>query len=342
MMYPRLVLARRLLQSGGACFVSIDDHELHTLRMIMDEIFGAGCFRNCIIFGRGQKSVQAQFPTVDSLGVGHEYVVMYARDPDARFTKLELPRDAEKAGTWNNHWRGTDRPTMRYPLFGIRPERGQWRWSEERSRNAAACYERMLRELAEDASTVTQTQIDAWYRRECARTGQAPALLRLSARGKPEHYVPPATSRIASDVWLDLPTRGSGEIRALFGSPVFDNPKPIGLIRRILAFTTSPQRGDIILDFFAGSCSTAAAVMEQNSDDGGDRRFIMVQTPEPVDASRDTGRNALAAGLPTIAAIGRERIQRMAARIAGKATAYPQIRYITLAADDGEDTVGSG
>jgi adenine-specific DNA-methyltransferase len=82
--------------------------------------------------------------------------------------------------------------------------------------------------------------------------------------------------------------------------------------------------------------------MEQNSDDGGDRRFIMVQTPEPVDTSRETGRNALGAGLPTIAAIGRERIKRVAARIAGKATAYPQIRYITLAADDGEDTVGSG
>jgi adenine-specific DNA-methyltransferase len=304
--------------------------------MIMDEIFGAACFRNCIIFGRGQKSVQAQFPTVGSLGVGHEYVVLYAREPETRFTKLEIPRDTEKAGTWNNHWRGTDRPTMRYPLFGIRPERGQWRWSEERSRDAAACYERMLRELGEDASTVTQARIDAWYHQERARTGRGPALLRLSSRGKPEHYVPPAAFRIASDVWLDLPTRGSGETRTLFGSTVFDNPKPVGLIRRILAFTTRPGKGDIVLDFFAGSCSTAAAVMEQNLDDGGDRRFIMVQSPEPVDASRETGRNALAAGLPTIAAIGRERIRRTAARIAGKGSAYPQVRFVTLGAHGGE------
>jgi len=133
MMYQRLFVARQLLQKGGLLFVSIDDHELQNLRMLMNEVFGEECFKNCIVFRRGMKSVQAQFDTVDALTVGHEYVVMYARDPSVRFQHLRIELDQAKAGTWNNHWRGTDRPTMRYELFGITPESGQWRWSKERS-----------------------------------------------------------------------------------------------------------------------------------------------------------------------------------------------------------------
>ncbi|HEY8417177.1 MAG TPA: site-specific DNA-methyltransferase [Limnochordales bacterium] len=306
MMYPRLLLARRLLHDEGAIFISIDDHEVHHLRMIMDEIFGRECFRNCIIVRRGIKSVQAQFESVTALASGHEYVLMYAATPGARFPNLRVPREERRPGTWNNHWRGTDRPTMRYPLFGIVPERGQWRWSRERSLAAIANYERMLKELGVTAEEVTQEQIDAWYLQERAR-GRRVDLLRLSAAGKPEHYVPPADTRLASTLWTDLTDKGSSELARLLGPGVFSNPKPVALIRRMLEWVTRPHAGDIVLDFFAGSCTTAHAVLELNAADGGDRRFIMVQWGEPTPA----GSPARAAGYETIAAIGRARIARV-------------------------------
>lgn len=310
MMYPRLLLARQLLHREGVIFISIDDHEVHHLRMILDEIFGRDCFRNCIIVGRGIKSVQAQFKTVTALASGHEYVLVYARTPEARFPNLRVPRERRRPGTWNTHWRGTDRPTLRYPLFGVTPERGQWRWTRERSLAAAANYERLLDELGVAADEVTQEQIDAWYLRELAR-GRRVDLLRLSATGKPEHYVPPADTRLASSLWTDLGAKGSRELARLLGPGIFDNPKPVALIRRMLEWVTRPRAGNIVLDFFAGSGTTAQAVLELNAADQGDRRFVMVQWPEPTPHDSPARR----AGYDTIAAIGRARIARVQERL---------------------------
>jgi adenine-specific DNA-methyltransferase len=281
-MYPRLFLARSLLRDDGVIFVSIDDNEVHNLRKIMDEIFGEECFKNSIIFRRGIKSVQAQFDTVDSLTVGHEYVVMYAKSPKARFKKLYIPLEEAKEGTWNNHWRGTDRPTMRYELFGIIPTSGQWRWSKERSLKAIEKYERMLKELKVEKDNITQQQIDEWYQKECEKVGEEIDLLRLSSTGKPEHYVPPTETKLGSDLWMDLSSRGSGEVQAIFGCKVFDNPKPVGLVKRMLEFITTPDEDDIILDFFAGSGTTGHAVWDLNKEDEGNRRFILVNLDEVV------------------------------------------------------------
>jgi adenine-specific DNA-methyltransferase len=308
MMLPRLLVARDLLRDDGAIFVSIDDHEAHHLRLVMDEVFGEGCFKNCIVFGRGVKSVQAQFESVGGLTVGHEYILMYAKSPTARFRKLEVPRDEAKPGTWNSHWRGTNRPTMRYELLGITPERGQWRWSRERSLAAAANYERLLRDVG--SAAVTAEQIDAWHLQERQRTRRRVDLLRLSATGRPEHYVPPTDTRLGSDLWTDISPRGSAELTAIFGASVFDNPKPVALLRRMLQFVTDAHTGDLVLDFFAGSCSTAHAVLEQNREDGGNRRFVMVQSPELLCPPRTLEDGTV---LRTIADIGRERIRRVAA-----------------------------
>jgi adenine-specific DNA-methyltransferase len=308
MMAPRLVLARELLCDEGTLFVSIDDHEVHRLRLLMDEIFGPGCFRNCIVVSRGTKSVQAQFGRVRSLALGHEYVLFYTRSPEARFAPLRLPRAEPRVGSWNNHWRGTDRPTMRYELLGITPARGQWRWGRERSLRALENYRRMLRELGCEDGEVPSEAIDAWHARERARSGERVDLLRLSARGKPEHYVPPADTRLGSDLWTDLPSRGSDELEALLGVTALNHPKPVALLRRILQVATEPGRGDLVLDFFAGSGTTAHAVLEQNAADGGDRRFLLVQHAEPLprpvtlpDGTR----------LHTLADVARERIRRL-------------------------------
>jgi len=318
MMYPRLFLARQLLREDGVIFVTIGDREVHNLRMLMNEVFGEECFKNCIIFRRGIKNVQAQFDTVDSLAVGHDYVVMYAKNSQTRFKKLYVPLDSGKKGDggkkgkWNNHWRGTDRPTMRYKLFGIKPTSGQWRWSEKRSRKAIENYQRMVQELGGDESQITQEQIDEWYLRECNRTGQKIDLLRLSSTEKPEHYVPPTDVKLGSDLWTDLSPRGSAELESLFGCKVFDTPKPVGLIKRMLEFTTDSQQGDIIVDFFAGSCTTAQAVLELNREDGGNRRFIMVQLPEPLPEPKTLDDGTV---LRTIAEVGKERIRRVIARM---------------------------
>lgn len=299
MMYPRLLLARRLLKNDGLLFVSIDDHELDHLRLIMNEIFGEECFKNSIIVRRGVKNVQAQFETIDSLTVGHEYIVMYSRNAEARFPHFKIELDESRTGSWNNHWRGTDRPTMRYELLGVKPETGQWRWSKERSLAAIDNYQRMVEDLGYLAtSEIPQEEIDTWYLKK-TEDGEDIDLLRLSRNKRPEHYIPPSDTKMGSDLWTDLSPRDN-EFAALMGRGVFNNPKPIEWLKRIINFATAPDTNDIVMDFFAGSASTAHAVLAQNSDDEGNRRFVLVQLPEPINGK-----------YKNIAEISRERIRKV-------------------------------
>jgi adenine-specific DNA-methyltransferase len=311
LMYPRLKLARRLLRRDGVIFVSIGGEELANLVAMMDEIFGGECRKNIIVIRRGVKNVQAQFDTIDALNHGHEYVVLYARDPDTRFPKLHIQTegDAVSTGGWNNHWRGTDRPTMRYELFGIRPESGQWRWGKARSEAAAANWRRLTAELGESPP---QEQIDAWVQRESDRAGKKVDLLRISRRGKPEHYVPAAPGKLASDLWTDLKPNGNRQLLRLMGKKYFDTPKSLDLIRRMLRFAC--DENDLVLDFFAGSCAAAHAVMEFNRETGRNLRFIMVQLPEPCPPRSEAFKD----GYATIADVGRDRIRRAAAHIRGE------------------------
>ncbi|MBU5257068.1 site-specific DNA-methyltransferase [Tissierella praeacuta] len=308
MMYPRLKLARNLLSEDGVIFISIDDNEVHNLRKICDEIFGEMNFRNAIIIKRGAKSVQAQFDTWDKLGSGYEYVLLYSKNPTYRFPKMEKLLKDSKKGSWNNHWRGTDRPTMRYEIFGITPDTGQWRWSKDRSINAIKNYKNLLKELNLDEKSISQEDIDEWYVKNIKKDEDRIDLLRLSKNGKPEHYIPPTNSQLLNDVWFDIPPNSSAVLKSLFNEKVFDSPKPMQLIKRILEFGTTQ---DIILDFFSGSATTAHAVMQLNAEDGGNRKYIMVQLPEETDEKSE----AYKAGYKTIAEIGKERIRRSAKKI---------------------------
>ncbi|TCU68936.1 adenine-specific DNA-methyltransferase [Tissierella praeacuta] len=308
MMYPRLKLARNLLSEDGVIFISIDDNEVHNLRKICDEIFGEMNFRNAIIIKRGAKSVQAQFDTWDKLGSGYEYVLLYSKNPTYRFPKMEKLLKDSKKGSWNNHWRGTDRPTMRYEIFGITPDTGQWRWSKDRSINAIKNYKNLLKELNLDEKSISQEDIDEWYVKNIKKDEDRIDLLRLSKNGKPEHYIPPTNSQLLNDVWFDIPPNSSAVLKSLFNEKVFDSPKPMQLIKRILEFGTTQ---DIILDFFSGSATTAHAVMQLNAEDGGNRKYIMVQLPEETDEKSE----AYKAGYKTIAEIGKERIRRAAKKI---------------------------
>jgi len=304
MIYPRLKLAKDLLSDDGVIFISIGDEEVENLRKIADEVFGEANFRNQIIIRRGAKSLQAQFATWDKLGIGHEYILFYTKNSQYRFPKQVKPLGEGKAGGWNNHWRGTDRPTMRYELFGFTPDSGQWRWSKDRSLKAIENYERMLSETGCTSDSVTQKIIDSWYSQQT----EALDLLRKSSTGKPEHYIAPTNDTLLNSSWMDLLVGSSSEVGQLFDTKVFDTAKLIQAISRAIKFA---DKESIVLDFFSGSATTAHAVMQLNAEDGGHRKFIMVQLPEVTDEKSE----AYKAGYKNICEIGKERIRRAGAKI---------------------------
>lgn len=309
MMYPRLRLASNLLRDDGVIFISIDDNEVDNLKKLCNEVFGEENFRNSIIIRRGAKNLQAQFDTIDKLNSGYEYILMYSKNSNTRFNKIYKEDLEEKAiGSWNNHWRGTDRPTMRYDIFGIIPEKGQWRWSKERSYIAIENYKNMLNILG--TNKPSQEEIDNWYINELKEKNvEKIDLLRLSGTGKPEHYIAPSNKKLLNDLWDDIKPNGSSFTIKLFKDKIFDNPKSVDLLERIIDFVT--EDNDIILDFFSGSATTAHAVMQLNKEDGGNRQFIMVQLPEVCDEKSE----AYKAGYKNICEIGKERIRRAGSKL---------------------------
>ena len=308
MLYPRLKLARNLLTDDGVIFISIDENELDNLKKICDEIFGPENFRNFLIIRRGAKNLQAQFDSISKLNNGFEFILMYSRNSNAKFKKLYKIEDKEAVGNWNNHWRGTDRPTMRYPIFDITPETGQWRWSKERSYNAIKNYKDMCIEL--NNQNPSNEEIDKWYLNKTKELRvEKIDLLRLSKTNKPEHYVPPSNKKLLNDLWIDLKPNGSSQLSKLFSKKMFDTPKSVDLINRIINFVM--DENDIILDFFSGSGTTAHAVFESNLETSKNYRFILVQIPEETNEKSEPNKF----GYKNICEIGKERIRRAGDKI---------------------------
>lgn len=308
-MYPRLLLARDLLSKDGAIFISIDDNEQANLKLLCDDVFGEENFRNTIAVRRGTKSVQAQFESIDKLGIAYEYLLVYTKNSSYKLPHFYFDLEESKDGSWNNHWRGTDRATMRYEIFGITPETGQWRWSLDRSIKAIENYKKMVSEIGENPS---QFDIDNWYLKQDNEID----LLRLSSNGKPEHYIAPTNQKYGHNLWTDLQINGTSELERLQLS-LFDNPKNVELIKRISKWLT--DNDDIILDFFAGSGTTGHAVMQLNADDGGNRKFILCQIDENIDPvkKKDAYDFCIQNNLePVISSITIERLKRAGEKIA--------------------------
>ena len=244
-MYERLLLMKELLAKEGLILLHCDYRRNSYLRLIMDEIFGPENFRNEIIVKRGVKSLQAQFEKIDALASGNDVIYLYSKNTEKRLTKLEIELKKMKKGSWNNHWRGSERPTMRYPLFGITPASGQWRWSEGRSKQAIRNYEEYLK-VKDDYE-----DIDDYYTK-IKKQGKKLDFLRLGSTGKPEHYVPPRSTKLSSTVWTD--------IRAYSNSYNFPTEKNEALLERIINWLC-PKEG-IVLDCFIGSGTTAAVAQK--------------------------------------------------------------------------------
>lgn len=267
MMYPRLKLLQRLLADDGVIFISIDVFEYAHLKCIMDEIFGIANFRNCIAVRRGIKNVQAQFEEVQALSLGHEYIYLYSKNTQAKLPKLSKPLELAKAGKWDTFWRGTDRPTMRYRIFDALPTSGQWRWEENRTRKAMKNYDIYISKYADKIS------LDDFFIEHFMATNEKLDFVRKNENGVIQYYVPPQTGKLLSDNWMDILLSGS------FAG--FDTEKNVLLIQRIIDWIVRP--GEIVLDSFAGSGTTAHAVLNMNKADGGNRKFICIEMMDYAD-----------------------------------------------------------
>lgn len=303
MIYPRLKVARDFLSEEGVIFISIDDGELENLKRLCNEIFGASNFRNTILVRRRIKSLNSQFANngLSSLNVGFEYILVYSKSDKFLMKALRQKKiDSSTKGRWDVFWSNADRPTMRYEILGFTPTTGQWRNGREKALKAVENYELYLTKYSDKMSLEDyskQTGITDFIRRIPNATGK---------NGGVQHWVAPSETALRTSNWTDIEV---SQISKEIDLP-FDNPKSRQLIEELIKLTEFTST-DIILDFFSGSATTAHAVMKLNAEDGGHRKFIMVQLPEMTDEKSE----AREAGYGNICEIGKDRIRRAGKKV---------------------------
>ena len=311
MIYPRLKIARDLLRDDGVIFISIDDNEVHNLRKICDEIFGESNFVAQLIWER------AFAPKNDAKFVSnsHDYVVMYTKnicnfkigrlsrteEADARYSNP----DNDPRGVWqsDNMTVKTYTASCDYPITTpsgrvVEPPAGRC-WSL--SKNA------FLERLQDNR---------IWFG---ADGNGVPRIKRFLNELKFDGMAP---TSILFYKEVGHSQEGAKEVKDLIdGKGLFDGPKPVRLLRRLLRLANT-DKDSIILDFFSGSATTAHACMQLNAEDGGNRKFIMVQLPEVCAPDSEAAK----AGYKNICEIGKERIRRAGEKIkAEHATTAPNL-----------------
>jgi len=304
MMYPRLKLARNLLTDDGVIFINIDDNEVHNLRKVCDEVFGEVNFLGDFIW-KSRQIVDSRNKT--GFSNDHEFVLMYCKHIEASKlvgkaidkSKYSNP-DNDPRGPWMSNTmlglaNAAQRPNLHYSItdprtsieYPCNPDTG-WRFSKET----------MLQKISEGRILFPKDPN--------GRPREKKFLNELEAN------MTGISSILPENVGYTL--HGTKEVRNLFDDKYFDFPKPVELVKFFLNQVTAIGEGDIILDFFSGSATTAHAVMQLNSEDGGNRKFIMVQLPEKTDEKSE----AYKAGYYNICEIGKERIRRAGAKIAAE------------------------
>ena len=299
MMYPRLKLARSLLADDGVIFISLDDGEVANLRRMCDEVFGEQQFVAQIIWKKRNTP-----PNDRIMGAQHDYMLVYVRN-DLSGLRLR-PRSNEQIARYKNPdghpkgpWVAGDLTanvkggryvaSLNYQITNPRNGKAHWPSNGGNWRYNAS---RVAELIAEDSIYFGKDD-----------TG-APKVKRFLCDVKE------GTTWTTLWDFAPLNSEGSQEMTKLFGnSTIFESPKPVGLLMHVLEAATDPD--SLVLDFFAGASSTAAAVHELNARDGGTRTSIMVQLPEGVASDSVAGR----AGYRTIADLSKERIRRAGKQI---------------------------
>lgn len=325
MIYPRLLLARQLLREDGVIFVSIDDNEVHHLRMLMDEVFGEENFVGTFIWRKKEGGGQ----TDEFFVTEHEYIVVYRKSSEFSWVDETIETDDKKfnkitndgkkytivkLAKWGSGAKRSDRPTMYFPLtspdgkkvYPIAPDGSEGRWRVGKKR----------------MDWLIENDLIYWERR-----GKDWIPYEIIYYDEEQVKVIKDRSILFDETST---AEGTNILTDLFGKKdIFDNPKPVALIRFFLRNNTNER--DVVLDFFAGSGSSAHAVLQQNREDGGRRQFIMVQLPEPTPPDSEARR----AGYATIAEIGKERIRRVIRRM--QAERAGQQLPLAAGGEEGED-----
>lgn len=328
-MYPRLLTARELLSDDGVIFISIDDNEVSQLKLLCDEVFG-------------EENFVAELPTImnlkgnnDEFGFAgtHEYTLVYSKNKV--FTELnKFSINDDDLEDWredaigfykqgaNLKATGTNaprerRPNLFFPIFvdssdivyvtnddkppltyngeikTIYPITNEiemsWRWNKEKFRNES------------ESIIVSRNGNIGIYKKQRPSLGDLP-----SKKPKTLFYKPEYSSG-----------NGTTQVKSLLGDKFFQNPKPLNLVKDFIEIGVGSS--DLILDFFSGSATTAHAVMQLNAEDGGNRKFIMVQIPEEIDPKKSKAAYDFCVDElkqePVITTIGKERIKRAANKI---------------------------
>ncbi len=298
MMYPRLFLAKNLLRQDGVIFVSIDDNEVHNLRLLMNEVFGEENFAANVVW---QKKYAAT-NDVKGFSVMHDHILVYQKSE--AFQRILLPRTQEQ----NKPYKNDDGDG-----------KGLWRPDNILVKSFSSSYVFPIKNPNTDKEFMppegscwrgSQATIDKWLsegRIFFGKDGQGAPQLKRYLNEVQQGRVPVTWWTFEEVGHNDAANK---ELRSLFGTKApFDTPKPSTLIKQMLQISSSEN--DIILDFFAGSGTTAHAVMDLNREDGGNRKFICVQLAEPCDEKSE----AYKAGYKTIAEIAKERIRRAIGKI---------------------------
>ena len=303
MIYPRLVLARNLLRDDGVIFISIDDNEVDNLKKICFEIFGESNFVACVVWQRNYAPISLKKYFSES----HEYCLVFARIKSS-FKMNLLPRSEKQDKDYKNIdndprgvWKVgnlTVGPAVEKQIYAIEGPTGRvflppkgycWRFTKEK-------FEEMRKDNR------------IWFGAD-GDNSPVPKLFLTEV----QNGVTPMTLWLHQEAGHNQDS--TREVRNIFNEAVFTNPKPVKYITRFLHIGCNP--GDIILDFFSGSATTAHAVMQLNAEDGGRRKFIMVQLPEVCDPTTEAAK----AGYKNICEIGKERIRRAGEKILEELTA---------------------
>lgn len=315
MMLPRLYIARNLLRDDGVIFVSCDDNEVHNLRLLMNEVFGEQNFISQIIV---QSNKRGQ--TYKDIAKTHEYLLAFGRTDETPL--FELPKEGDalpyedakgRFDLWelrnrNPKFGRHNRPNLYFPIY-VCPEQvdsnGYAKISLIRSEQFRI---EVLPRNSEGKDSCWRWSKDKILREDTS-SDFAVSVAKQKRDGDWNIYEKSRKSTTkAKSTWDEtavISEQGTVELGELGMGSIFDHPKPRGLIDKVLRIAT--EADDLVFDFFAGSATTADALLRLNLEELADRRLVLIQLPEPVDA--DSG--AAIAGFKNIADVGRERIRRV-------------------------------
>lgn len=330
MMYPRLRLAANLLRDDGVIFISIDDAELYNLKKICDEVFGEENYVATLVYDKNRKNDAKYF------SVGHEYMLVYFKSAATiyemgivlRATKEgidEVKEEFQRLRTlYNDDWAKVneglkalyaswpaDDPRKSLARFTRVDEKGPYR--DDGNINWPGGGGPMYDVIHPITGKICKKPVSGWRYPTPERLQEEIAKGHV-VFGKDETTVPrvrmnlfEADKEVLRSVHFSYAQTATNEFVKIFdGKRVFENPKSVDDIKKLVEYITSKTDGDIILDFFSGSATTAHAVMQLNAEDGGNRRFILVQLPELCNEKSE----AYKAGYKNICEIGKERIRR--------------------------------